>query len=121
METKVLIVDDSNFARRSLKKLISQQLEGWEIIDTGVSTEAFGLFKEHSPSLIFLDLTMPEMSGEEVLEQIRSVDKECKIIVLTADIQHKTRENVMALGANVFMNKPVDAEKLAETLVAIYT
>jgi len=118
---KVLVVDDSNFARRALKKLLSQQLEGWEIIDTGVSTEAFGLFKEHVPSIVFLDLTMPEMSGEEVLEQIRSVDKECKVIILTADIQNRTRETVMALGASVFMNKPVDAEKLAEALVEVYS
>jgi DNA-binding NarL/FixJ family response regulator len=49
------------------------------------------------------------------------VDKECKVIILTADIQNKTRENVMALGASVFMNKPVDAEKLAEALVEVYS
>jgi len=121
VEMKVLVVDDSNFARRSLKKLLAQQLEGWEVIDTGASTEALDLFKEHSPTIVFLDLTMPIMSGEDVLEQIRSVDKECKVVILTADIQNKTKARIMELGANIFMNKPIDAEKLAEALVAIYS
>lgn len=117
---KILVVDDSNFARRSLKKLLIQQLEGWEVIDTGKSTEAFELFKENRPSLVFLDLTMPELSGEDVLQQIRTIDKECKVIILTADIQHKTKDNVMDLGADLLINKPIDAEKLAEALIAVY-
>jgi two-component system chemotaxis response regulator CheY len=116
---KILVVDDSNFARRSLIKLLNQQMEGWEVIDTGRSEEAFELFSQHKPLIVFLDLTMPMVSGEDVLRQIREVDTVAKVIVVTADIQHKTRENVLGLGADMLVNKPIDADKMAEIITGV--
>ncbi|MGE4266855.1 MAG: response regulator [Deferribacterales bacterium] len=116
---KILVVDDSGFARRALIKLLNEQLEGWQIIDTGDGKQAVPLFKQHKPDLVFLDLTMPEVRGEEILEEIRSFDKESKIIVVSADIQLKTRANVIALGANYMVNKPINAEKIAQALTTV--
>jgi len=116
---KILVVDDSGFARRALIKLLNEQLEGWEIIDTGDGKQAVPLFKQHKPDLVFLDLTMPEVRGEEILEEIRTFDKKSIIIVVSADIQLKTRENVIALGANYMVNKPINAEKIAQALTNV--
>jgi two-component system chemotaxis response regulator CheY len=116
---KILVVDDSGIARKALIKLLNEQLEGWEIIDTGDGKQAVSLFKQHKPDLTFLDLTMPEVRGEDILEEIRTFDKESKIIVVSADIQLKTRENVIALGANCMVNKPINAEKIAQALTSV--
>lgn len=116
---KILVVDDSGFARRALIKLINEQLEGWEVTDTGDWKQAVSLFRQHQPDLVFLDLTMPDVRGEEILEEIRSFDRTSKIIVVSADIQQKTRENVMALGADYMVNKPINAEKIAQALTTV--
>lgn len=116
---KILVVDDSGFARRALIKLLNEQLEGWEIVDTGDGREAVALFKQHTPDITFLDLTMPDVRGEDILEEIRTFDTESKIIVVSADIQLKTRENVIALGANYMVNKPINAEKIAQALTTV--
>lgn len=116
---KILVVDDSGFARRALIKLLNEQLEGWEVIDTGDGRQAYDLFMQHKPLVTFLDLTMPEIRGEDILAKIRETDKESKIIVVSADIQQKTKETVMSLGANLMINKPINAEKIAEALTLL--
>jgi len=116
---KILVVDDSGFARRALVKLIGEQLEGWKIFDTGDGHEALDIFKAESPDIIFLDLTMPVIRGEDILKEIRKESSECKVIVVSADIQQKTREAVVELGANFMVNKPINAEKLAEALAEV--
>lgn len=116
---KILVVDDSGFARRALIRLLTEQLEGWEIIDTGDGREAYDLFMLHKPTITFLDLTMPEIRGEDILARIRETDKDSKIIVVSADIQQKTKETVMALGANMMLNKPISAEKIADALTQL--
>lgn len=116
---KILVVDDSGFARRALIKLINEQLEGWQVFDTGDAKQAVPMFRQHEPELMFLDLTMPDVRGEDILAEIRSFDKTSKIIVVSADIQQKTRESVMSLGADFMVNKPINAEKIAEALTTI--
>ena len=69
---KILVVDDSGFARRALIKLIHEQLEGWEVVDTGDGKQAVPLYKEHRPELTFLDLTMPDVRGEDLLAEIKN-------------------------------------------------
>ncbi len=116
---KILVVDDSGFARRALIKLINEQLEGWAVIETGEGKQAMPLFTEHRPELVFLDLTMPEIRGEDILAEIKKTDIPSKVIVVSADIQQKTREIVMGLGADYMVNKPINAEKIAEALTAV--
>lgn len=116
---RILVVDDSGFARRALIKLINEQLEGWQVFDTGDAKEAVSMFRLHAPEIMFLDLTMPDVRGEDILAEIRTFDQECKIIVVSADIQQKTKEAVMSLGADYMVNKPINAEKIAEALTHI--
>ena len=68
---------------------------------------------------MFLDLTMPEMDGYEVLETLRKEDLNCLVIVVSADIQPRAQERVLGLGAIAFIKKPVDAQKV-ETVLRQY-
>jgi len=66
--------------------------------------------------VMFLDLTMPEMDGYQVLETLRREDLNCLVIVVSADIQEAAQARVRAMGAIAFIKKPVDAERIKAVL-----
>lgn len=115
MSIPLLICDDSGMARKQVKRALP---ENW---DVDVSTAANGLeamevLRAGKGEMMFLDLTMPEMDGYEVLEQVKSEGLKAIIIVISADIQPEARDRVMGLGALDFIRKPVNSEKLADVL-----
>jgi CheY-like chemotaxis protein len=65
---------------------------------------------------MFLDLTMPEMDGYEVLETLRREDMNCLVIVVSADVQERAQERIRELGAIAFIRKPVSTVGLADVL-----
>lgn len=115
MGRTVLIVDDSTIMRQFIKSALPPDLGPtlWEARD---GAEAVALYEAHRPDLVFLDLTMPVMDGVEALTRIMALDPEATVIVLTADIQTKSRARVMELGAAAFARKPPTAESLREAL-----
>ncbi len=101
------------------RKQVARSLpEGWEVDITYATNglEALVAIREGKAEMMFLDLTMPEMDGFEVLENIRKQDLNTVVIVISGDIQPVARERVMALGALDFIKKPVSPEKLMSTL-----
>lgn len=64
-----------------------------------------------NPTLILLDLLMPEYDGFAVLRDAREQGLDIPIVVITADIQDITRNDCMELGARAFLNKPVDHDE----------
>jgi len=65
---------------------------------------------------MFLDLTMPGMTGFDVLETVRAEGLDSFVIVVSADIQPEARVRVKALGAVAFVEKPISSEKLLPIL-----
>ena len=79
-KTKILIVDDSSIIRKIIQKSIVQ--DDLEIVGiAGDGLEALRLFKEKSPDLVTLDITMPEMDGLSVLDEMIKLKPETKVIV----------------------------------------
>ncbi len=115
MAIPVLVVDDSPLAR---KMLIRSLPTHWDAAITEASNgrEALAAYRAGKAEIIFLDLTMPEMDGFEVLEALRKEDLNCLVIVVSADIQPEAQARVMQLGAVGFIKKPVSAEKVQQTL-----
>lgn len=112
MKIKILIVDDSRFTRLMIKKLLRDLDLEIQILEAGCGKEAIEVFQQESPDLMTLDLLMPGMHGSEVLKLIRSDNKSCFIAVVSSDIQESTRTQINALGANLFIGKPLTSEKL---------
>lgn len=102
---KILIVDDSVVARMSIKGCIPKD-QGHELAEAGDGYKALELFRSFSPDVTFLDLTMPDKNGLEVLEEIRRDFPEAIVIILSADIQKQTQEKVQQLGAFAMVKKP---------------
>ena len=79
--------------------------------------EAIEMFKENHYELILMDLQMPIMDGYEATKIIRGLNKKIPIIAITANAMKEEVEKTKALGMNEHLNKPLDVEKLYETLL----
>ena len=112
---KILVVDDTKLSRMMLQKRLPAKIKETATIFQGSNgEEAVALYKEHSPDITFLDLTMPVMDGFEALKQIMAYDTQACVYVVTADIQAKSKEKVMENGATSMEMKPISEERLAE-------
>jgi len=78
--------------------------------------EGLAAIREGKGEMVFLDLTMPEMDGYGVLENVFNEGLNAMIIVISGDIQPEARDRVMKFGAIDFIKKPVSKEKLEEVL-----
>jgi len=117
---KILVVDDSKLSRRILIKGFPDSVkEEAEIIQGVNGLEGVNLYKEHHPKIVFLDLTMPVMDGFEALEKIIEYDKNAIVVVVTADIQVKAKEKVLALGAMSMEHKPITSDRLKVILKSL--
>jgi two-component system, chemotaxis family, chemotaxis protein CheY len=110
MMAKILVVDDSGMSRRTLRKILEPA--GHEIIEAEEGIIALERYYLDKPDLVFLDLTMTGMYGIDVLNKLREMDPEARVIVASADIQSSTREMVDAGGASAFINKPFTSDKV---------
>lgn len=108
--TKILIVDDSGMSRRTLRKILEPA--GYEISEAEEGIVALERYFLDKPDLVLLDLTMTGMYGIEVLNKLREMDPQARVIIASADIQSSTREMVDAEGASAFINKPFTSEKV---------
>ena len=115
MSIPLLICDDSNMAR---KQVLRSLPDGWDVDVTFAANGIEGLdaIRAGKGEMVFLDLTMPEMDGYGVLERIRAEGLKSVVIVISADIQPEARERVTKLGALDFIQKPINDEKLLNTL-----
>jgi two-component system chemotaxis response regulator CheY len=110
MMAKILIVDDSGMSRRTLRKILEPA--GHEIIEAEEGIVALERYFLERPDLVFLDLTMTGMYGIDVLNKLREMDPQARVIIASADIQSSTREMVDAGGASAFINKPFSSDKV---------
>ena len=110
----ILVVDDSNYARRMLRQTLEQA--GYTVVEAGSGLGALESFSLQQPDLILLDLTMEDMSGLDVLEQLRQSGNEVPVIVISADVQQSTEKIVQDAGAVRFVGKPVAPAQLLRTV-----
>lgn len=115
MTIPLLICDDSNMARKQVARSLP---DGWDV-DISYATngvEGIEAVRNGQGEMLFLDLTMPEMDGYEVLEAIKAESLKSVVIVISGDIQPEARERVLKLGALEFIKKPINKEKLTSVL-----
>ena len=79
----------------------------------------FEKYQKFSPDLTVLDLSMPVMSGDDCLREIKKVNPDATVIVVSADVQIKKFNLIMELGAYMMMNKPISEEKMSKVFAKI--
>lgn len=104
----ILIVDDSSFSRRTLKRILEPA--GYIVLEASDGASALERYFLERPDLVLLDLNMGDMHGLEVLEKLRELDPAAAVVAASADIQSSTRELTKSAGARGFIAKPFVAE-----------
>lgn len=102
---KVLIVDDEPLVRRSLGRALKSR--GHEVLEAEDGTQGLGLWREHQPELIFLDVLMPGLTGPQVLTEI-GPRRSGKVILISAFSGEHNMETAVQMGADQFIPKPFD-------------
>lgn len=118
MPYQILIVDDNKFPRKMLRRELVK-FANLEIEEACNGKEALALIRERPPDLLFLDLTMPEMDGYQLMEQLQADGIKLQVVVVSADIQPKAVKRVVALGALSFLQKPASPDLLAGVLTRL--
>lgn len=110
----VLVVDDEPNIVLSLEFLMQQA--GFDVTTALDGESALALVKQNPPDLLLLDISLPGISGFEVLEQLRSQEnfKRLPIVMLTAHGREVEREKGLALGADDYITKPFSTRQLVE-------
>jgi len=114
-----LVTDDSKLARLTLVKSLKTNLGEVEILQAKNGLEAVEIVKNKKPDIVFLDLTMPEMDGYEALPLMIEIHPKIKVVVVSADVQTQAKERVISLGAQLHIQKPINADKMHEILEII--
>jgi two-component system, OmpR family, response regulator VicR len=119
MGYRILVVDDENTIRKVVERHFVPK--GYEIFTANDGREALEKIRQVDPHVVLLDITMPNMDGLEVLQNLRKIHATVPVIVLTAydDLSEQTR----ALGAVDYVTKPFEFSYLEERVrmaVALY-
>lgn len=122
MPPKVLIVDDEPHIRRLIEQALEDlEDQGVELLTAGDGAEALEIIQGHQPDLVFLDVMMPVVNGFDVCHAIKYQLglPQTYVVMLTAKGQEYDRRRGGEVGADTYMTKPFDPDKLLETAVEV--
>ncbi len=110
--TTILLVDDHDDIREMMTKQL--QKRGYAVVTASNGLEAVLATAQSAPSLILMDVNMPELDGIEATMQIRAadVDNRIPVIALTAHALPDDEARAIAAGCDAFHSKPIDFDKL---------
>ena len=107
---KLLIVDDEKLLRNSLKKHFEH--EGCQVFLAETAQKGLQTYREHAPDLTLLDVRLPDGEGTELLANIRQINPEALVILITAYGGIKSAVEAIRNGAQDYITKPFDVEEL---------
>ena len=116
MNMKVLVVDDSALARRSLRQILESA--GIDVVEADDGLTAIERYFLEKPDVVMLDLVMRGMYGLEVLNKLRELDATARVVVVSADVQTSSHELAEQAGAKAFINKPFEKTEILGALDA---
>jgi two-component system chemotaxis response regulator CheY len=114
MAKTVLIVDDMIFVRKALAEILTQA--HYQIVgEASDGTEAVEMYKKLMPNLVTMDIVMPQMSGIDATKHILKMEKNARIIIISAMGQENLVMEAIAVGARDYILKPFSAEEVLKT------
>jgi two-component system, chemotaxis family, chemotaxis protein CheY len=115
---RLLVVDDALFMRKLIRGVAAEA--GWDVVgEAGNGAEAITLYQQHHPDLVTMDLVMPVMGGLEALRQIRALDPQAKVVVVTALDQKQALMDSIRDGAIDFIVKPFERQRVLNLLAKL--
>jgi two-component system chemotaxis response regulator CheY len=112
--SKVMIVDDAQFMRVRLAKLLTRN--GYEVVEAENGEQAVQIYQSEKPDVVLMDITMPLKDGLEALAEIRGNDPDAKVIMLTALGQESMVVQAVQAGAKDYVVKPFNPKRVMSAL-----
>ena len=106
--SRILIVDDSSLARRRARTIL--EAGGYDVVEAEDGMAAIERYFVDKPDVVMLDLVMKGMYGLDVLAQLRQMDPQARVIVVSADVQTSSHQMAEEGGAAGFLVKPLDEQ-----------
>lgn len=118
MSISVIIIDDNRDTIEVFKEYL--EIKGIDVLGVGYNgREALELYERLHPDVVFIDVTMPYYDGFYALENIRKLDLNVKIVMVTADSQTHLKKKIYELKADAVAIKPYDIEDIIDVLERI--
>ncbi len=115
---KILIIEDSEFERKYLVDVLREW--GYEnVVEAECGREGISKFVEEKPDVVLLDLRLPDMWGVDVLKEMKNINKDVNVIVVSIVRDEQTINEVRSLGVVDYIIKPVIDENKTRLLEAI--
>ncbi|MBS4206814.1 response regulator [Bacillus sp. FJAT-50079] len=114
MSEKILIVDDQFGIRVLLNEIL--QKEGYEIYQASNGQQALEITKAHTPDLVLLDMKIPGMDGLEIFREMKKIEPNIRVIIMTAYGELEMIEASNKLGALAHFAKPFDINEIRDAV-----
>lgn len=108
-ESKIMIVDDMKMIRTAIKRYLNTLGYG-NTVEASNGKEAVEMFSTESPDFVFMDIVMPEMTGNQALNEIRKKDKNTPIVMLTSVAEEGMVQECLSAGILGYALKPINVE-----------
>jgi CheY-like chemotaxis protein len=113
---KILVVDDSSMMCLLLRKML--EARGYHVIEARDGPTAVLHYTNERPDVVLLDLNLEDMSGIEVLEQLRQIDGAPRVILASAESEATVRSQNQLAQAYAFLSKPFAADHVTRAIEA---
>src|SRR5947208_4360769 len=117
---RILIADDHSVVREGLVSLVKRKSDMTVVAEASNGREAVDLWKEHRPDLVLLDLRMPELNGVGAIKEIRELDENAHIVVLTTYDGDEDIYRAIKAGAKAYLLKDTARDALVETVRRVH-
>ena len=116
----VLIVDDHDIVRGSLRHIVHQAAD-MTATEAATGLEALEMLETKAPDVVLLDMSLPDVSGLEVLRRMRHLCPEVPTLILSVNEEMQYASRVLAAGASGFLNKGDAHDELITAIRAVLT
>jgi two-component system, cell cycle sensor histidine kinase and response regulator CckA len=112
----ILVVDDESGIRKLLQSILERR--GYRVVAAESVMEAMELYRKHQEEIrvVLTDLMMPFVDGNAFIVQLRALNPFLKIIAMSGLATHSQKDKILVKGANAFLRKPLEVEKLISVL-----
>ena len=119
MKKNILIVEDHELTRFGLKTTFETVDYVENIYEADSAEAAIEIFNNNNIDVIIMDLGLPNMNGIEATKQIRSSNKDVKIVILTSHNDEKEVLNSLKAGANAYCSKEINPQRLVQVVQSV--
>ena len=112
----ILVVDDEELVLEVAREILASR--GFDVLTASGGAEAVEVYRRHHPALtaVVLDMTMPDVNGEEAFQQIRAIDPQARVLMMSGFSKRKVPLRVIEMGLGGFLHKPFRPQELIDKL-----